>query len=66
MTRQQRLHDLLQAIADWRGARGTARLRARRNAMAQIREWRTLVVAPERAEFERAVAISKQRGRMAA
>ncbi len=66
MTRQQRLHDLLHAIADWRGARGTARLRARRNAMAAIREFRTFHLIPEKSAFERAVAASKQRGRMAA
>ncbi len=66
MTRQQRLHDLLQAIADWRGARGSARLRARRNAMAQIGEFRRFHLEPERAAFEAAVAASKQHTRRAA
>ncbi len=66
MTRQQRLHDLLQAIADWRGATGACRLRARRNAMAAIREWRTFHLIPERLAFEASVRANKQRGRMAA
>ncbi len=66
MTRAQRLSDLLSAIADWRGATGACRLRARRNAMAQIREFRTFHLIPEKSALERAVTASKQRGRMAA
>lgn len=66
MSRAQRLADLLADIAAWREARGTARLRPRRNAMAAISDWKRIHARPERAAFERAVARAKQRGRMAA
>ncbi len=64
--RQQRLRDLLQAVADWQRADGPCRLRARRNAMAAIADWKRIYAEPERAAFEAAVAKSKQRGRRAA
>lgn len=64
--RQQRLRDLLQSVADWQRASGRDRLRARRNAMAAIQEWKALVAKPERAAFKAAVIKSKQRHREAA
>ena len=57
---------MLQAIADWQRADGADRLRARRNAMAQIAEFRLYHLIPERLAFEASVRASKQRGRMAA
>lgn len=65
MTRQQRLADTLCAIRSWHGATGPARLRARRDAVAAVAEFKRYHLAPERAAFEAAVA-SKQRGRIAA
>lgn len=61
MTRQQRLADLLTAIADYRAAAPQHRHRTRRNALAMLGEWRTLIERPERAAFQRAVAVAQQR-----
>ena len=66
MTRQQRLADLLTAIADYRAAAPQHRHRTRRNALAMLGEWRTLIERPERAAFAAAVARAKRQRRRAA
>ena len=66
MTRQQRLRDLLAAIAAYRAAAPADRHRTRRNALGALAEWRTLVERPERAAFAAAVARAKQQHRRAA
>ncbi len=66
MTRQQRLRDLLSAIETWRHESGRDRLRARRNAMAMLAEFKAYHLIPERLAFEASVRANKQRGRRAA
>ena len=66
MTRQQRLRDLLAAIAAYRAAAPADRHRTRRNALSALAEWRTLIERPERAAFAAAVARAKRQRRRAA
>lgn len=64
--RRQRLAELLAAIAEYQAATGPDRVRARRNAQHDLREFRTFHTVPERAAFERAVEASKHHRRIAA
>lgn len=61
LVRDQRLRDMLAAIAEFWRASGPDRTYWRSQGAFLIREWRRIYEHPERAAFQAAVAASKRR-----